>query len=256
VDEVIRDNKPGERWHSEGESFEHYVERQFVSLHERLDRMAPVEQEIAADVDTLAQVIPQLATDIGDLHTTVTEKETKLTEAIAAKTEDDAEKAALEAELKAIQGLKPQLDSIVQQAQSVVQPTGAGAPGAGTSAAAPGGTVAPGFGTSTAGAAPTGPGTSAGSSVAAAAAGPAAGEKPKYTYHGPDVTKVDSVVWIETTLVDSAGEKVWEFASDTPGGAPTGAEAGVWEVASPPFTDTAAVQGSSGQEAVAPPVAG
>lgn len=139
-------DNPGTRLPTEF-SFESYVERQFVLLNERLDRMTTLAEQLGVDEEILATAIPALIGEVNTLTQSVADekaaKEAALAEAQAAEAAaaaDSAERdeakakvAALEAELAAIQTVADKLGPVAEAAKEAAPaaPAGGGAPAGG-----------------------------------------------------------------------------------------------------------------------------
>lgn len=145
---------------ADGEEFEHFATRALEHIDRRFNTMSTVESGLAADVATLATVIPELATELGAMQQTLTDKEAALAAtvvekeaAVAAAAADSAalataqtELATAQAELAAIKTTAGELTPLVEKAQGLVTPAAGGtgqppAPLAPPADQGPGGTV-------------------------------------------------------------------------------------------------------------------
>ena len=147
--DTAMDTNPGERLPSEF-SFEDYVQRQFCSIHRRLDSMSVNIAGLEVEESTLATVVPELATLIGTLNEHVTAREaeltTKVTELTAKEAEVASDAAALatvkeelakaQGELTAVEAVQAKLAPVVSEAEKLVPAPAAPAPAA-TEPAAP-----------------------------------------------------------------------------------------------------------------------
>ena len=129
-----------------GEEFEHYVERIFYHIFNKLnnldyrtketiEKMTTLAETLGVDETVLAEVIPALATEINTLETAVaTEKaelEAKVTALTAAEGTETADKEALvkaEAELVAIGKVAASLEPVVAKAKEIAPATPAPTP--------------------------------------------------------------------------------------------------------------------------------
>lgn len=211
----MHDNNPGKRQHGDF-SFEHYVERQFCLLHERLTNMTTLAEKLGVDEEVLAAAIPALITEVGTLTQGVadekTAKEQAVTEAKAAQEQAAGDEAALadantklaaaEAELSAVEAIEGKLAPVAEAAKEATTPAAGSGSGSG------------------------GDGSAQGSSGGQGGE-PTAELKPRYTFAGADPSTIDTSAWtLATVRVPSPDlAPLYEFAGDVAGGAPTGATA-------------------------------
>lgn len=151
-DRLMATETEGDRF--PGEQFKHYVERQFIALHERLTNMTTLAEQLGVEEAVLATVIPALATEIDRLQQSIADekvaKEAAVAEAKAAVEAAAADEVALaaanealaaaEAELAAIQSVADKLAPVVAQAEALAPaPAGNGGEPAGGGEGAPAG---------------------------------------------------------------------------------------------------------------------